>query len=55
MLLITLEAAKAIGAERSSPMEKARQELQPGRHTHPLGRAKMLFHTVLPTLIKTTH
>lgn len=42
MLLITLEAAKAIRAERCSPMEKTGQDLQLARHTDPLGRAKGL-------------
>lgn len=42
MLLITLEAAKAIRAERCSPIEKAEQDLQLAKHADPLGRAKGL-------------
>lgn len=50
MLLTALETAKAIGAEQCSPMEETGQMLQPAKCTNSLGRAKMLFHTGLPTL-----
>lgn len=55
MLLTALETAKAIGAEQCSPMEETEHTLQPAKHTNSLGRAKMLFHTGLPTLIETIH